>query len=140
MMVVCDTNHIRELVEDGLLGKRLIARIDGSGADVFTCIVVAEESIRGWFALLNRLKPGHEQLDAYRELKRSIQILAHFDILDFDIEAADHFTRLRKLLPRSGTMDLKIAAICLAHDAILLTRNISDFEHVPGLQIQNWLD
>ncbi len=37
-------------------------------------------------------------------------------------------------------MDLKIAAITLAHDALLLTRNIADFERVPGLRAENWLD
>ncbi|MBW3597524.1 MAG: type II toxin-antitoxin system VapC family toxin [Planctomycetes bacterium] len=38
-----------------------------------------------------------------------------------------------------GTMDLKIASICLAHDATLLTRNRKDFENVAGLQIEDWL-
>lgn len=140
MMVVFDTNHIRELVEEGPLGERLLARIDESRSDVFTCIVVAEESIRGWFALLNREKPGHAQLDAYLELKRSIETLTHFDILGFDHEAADVFVKLRKLLPRVGSMDLKIAAICIAHDATLLTRNLLDFAQVPGLRVENWLD
>ncbi len=139
-MVVFDTNHIRELVEEGLLGRRLLARINEGQADVFTCIVVTEESIRGWFALLNREKPGHDQLDAYLELKRSIETLTHFDILGFDREAADEFVKLRKLLPRVGTMDLKIAAICIAHDATLLTRNLVDFVQVPGLRVENWLE
>ncbi len=140
MLVVLDTNHFRELVEDGVLGRRLLSRIDESGADVFTCIVVAEEAIRGRFAILNREKPGHEQLDAYFELKRSIDTLTQFDILGFDREAADTFVRLRKQLPRNGTMDLKIAAICIAHDALLLSRNLTDFDHVQGLRVENWLD
>lgn len=37
-------------------------------------------------------------------------------------------------------MDLKIAAICIAHDAMLLSRNLVDFEKVPGLRVENWLD
>jgi predicted nucleic acid-binding protein len=37
-------------------------------------------------------------------------------------------------------MDLKIAAICLAHDSMLLTRNLSDFDGIPGLRVENWLD
>jgi tRNA(fMet)-specific endonuclease VapC len=41
---------------------------------------------------------------------------------------------------RIGTMDLKIASICLAHDALLLSRNRVDFEKVPGLRVENWLD
>ena len=140
MVVVLDTNHFRELVEDGELGRRLITRIDERGADVFACIVAAEETLKGWLALLNRESPGHDQLSAYFELKRSIETIAHFTILPFDEDAADRFVSLRKLLPRNGTMDLKIASICLAHDATLLTRNLADFEKVPGLRVENWLD
>ena len=36
-------------------------------------------------------------------------------------------------------MDLKIAAIALAGDAVLLAANLRDFEKVPMLRIENWL-
>ena len=39
---------------------------------------------------------------------------------------------------RVGTMDLKIAAIALANDSTLLTRNIQDFSKVPDLKIEDW--
>lgn len=61
-------------------------------------------------------------------------------ILPFDQEAADTFHRLKGDRFRPGTMDLKIAAICLAHEATLLTRNLRDFEQIPGLRVENWLD
>ena len=61
-------------------------------------------------------------------------------MLPFDDEAAATFDALESLRLRIGTMDLKIAAICLAHDATLLTRNLVDFEKVPGLKAENWLD
>jgi len=35
-------------------------------------------------------------------------------------------------------MDLKIAAIVLARNATLLTRNLADFRKVPGLKVENW--
>jgi tRNA(fMet)-specific endonuclease VapC len=34
--------------------------------------------------------------------------------------------------------DLKIAAIALANDAILLSRNLSDFAKVSGLRVEDW--
>jgi predicted nucleic acid-binding protein len=51
------------------------------------------------------------------------------------------FTDLCWSLARQGTPiqtnDIWIAALCLQHDAILIT-NDSDFRHVPGLQIHIW--
>lgn len=37
-----------------------------------------------------------------------------------------------------GPMDLKIAAIVLAFDAVPVTRNVTDFRKIPGLWIENW--
>jgi tRNA(fMet)-specific endonuclease VapC len=37
-------------------------------------------------------------------------------------------------------MDMKIAAIALASDAVLLSANLRDFRQVPGLKVENWLE
>ena len=58
--------------------------------------------------------------------------------LHFDVKAAAQFERLRQARIRIGTMDLKIAAITLSNDAILLTRNLSDFGKIPDLRIEDW--
>ena len=61
------------------------------------------------------------------------------DVLPFDDSAAAQFKEFRKQKVRIGTQDLKIAAIALTHDAILLSANLRDFRLVPGLRIENWL-
>jgi predicted nucleic acid-binding protein len=33
-----------------------------------------------------------------------------------------------------------IACICLAHDALLVTRNVDDYKGVAGLRVENWAD
>ena len=61
-------------------------------------------------------------------------------ILPFNRTAALEHQRLRKVYPRLGNMDLKIAAIALTTKGILLTRNQSDFGQIIELTIENWSD
>ena len=74
----------------------------------------------------------------YGELKQLLQTYCNLAILDFDEKAAAEFVRLKQARIRIGTMDLKIAAIALANDATLLTRNLSDFSKVPDLKAEDW--
>lgn len=37
-------------------------------------------------------------------------------------------------------MDLKIAAVALVNQALLLSANRRDFELVPGLRVEDWLE
>jgi tRNA(fMet)-specific endonuclease VapC len=53
---------------------------------------------------------------------------------------AGQFDDLRSQRLRLGTMDRKIAAIALVNNALLLSANRHDFERVPGLRVENWLD
>jgi len=36
-------------------------------------------------------------------------------------------------------MDLKIASVARVNDATLLSRNLQDFQKVPGLRVADWL-
>jgi tRNA(fMet)-specific endonuclease VapC len=140
MFVVLDTNHYDELANDSGFGRNAQRRIQSHKADVFITIVSVQESVQGWLALINRKKPGGEQLQAYARFQTCIEALTRLTILPFDKSAADVFEALKRQRIRAGTMDLKIAAICLAHDGLLLTRNLSDFARIPGLRAENWLD
>ena len=140
MFAVLDTNHYTELTNDSPSGRKAQDRIDASGADVFISIVSVQEVVQGWLALINRQKAGRDQVHAYERFQHSVQTLNTLTILAFDAASAGLFEQLRARRLRVGTMDLKIAAICLAHDATLLTRNIADFRSVPGLRVENWLE
>lgn len=140
MVAVLDTNHFRELAFATPLGTRLEHRADAEGADLFLTIITVQEATAGWLALINSVKAGRGQISAYRRFQATISAFHAFDILPFDDAAADQFESLQLQRLRAGTMDLKIAAICLAHDAVLLTRNRADFEKIPGLRVANWLD
>lgn len=140
MFAVLDTNHFRELRENSVAGQQLQSRIKSSDADIFTCIVAAEESLSGWMAYIRRHKAGLDQLKGYQRLLACLESLNKLTILPFDREAALVFHELERRRSRIGTMDLKIAAICIAHDALLLSRNLADFVNLPGLRVENWLD
>ena len=36
------------------------------------------------------------------------------------------------------SMDLRIAAITIARDALLISKNLTDFRKVPGLRVEDW--
>lgn len=140
MFAVLDTNHLSEFVSASSTGKRLKEQITGSKADVFACIVVVEEAVQGWMALLHRQEPGPDQVSTYQRMQSTLTAAMQLGVLPFDEDAAEVFVELRRTFRRIGTMDLKIAATCLVHDMTLLTRNIVDFKDIPGLRVENWLD
>lgn len=129
------------LFYDKALGARLRQRLVDRKAQVFTTIVTAQEVTEGWCAFIRKQRAGSEpQIHGYREFQHSLEILMELTLLPFDEPAAEIARRLKKELPRLGTQDLKIAAICLAHDGMVLTRNLVDFHKIPGLRVENWLD
>jgi tRNA(fMet)-specific endonuclease VapC len=73
-------------------------------------------------------------------LTQNLELFCGLAIVPFDNLAATKFQEIKRQRLRLGTMDQKIAAIVLAHDAVLLTRNVTDFKKVPGLRIENWID
>src|SRR5207302_666472 len=103
-----------------------------------TTIVNYEEQMRGWLARLARAATLDRQVSDYRELKLLLQKYCSVPLVDFGTQAAAEFERLKQAAIRIGSMDLKIAAIALANDAILLTRNLVDFGKVPGLKAKDW--
>lgn len=70
------------------------------------------------------------------------RVLGRFVSLPFDDQAAELAGRERARLAALGTpigaLDLLIAAIALAHQAILVTHNTREFNRVVGLQVEDW--
>jgi len=139
-VLVLDTNHISLLGYAIPDGARLLQRLSAAGEDAVTTVISLEEQMRGWLAAINRTNDVHQQFFAYDRLKKRTEFMAGWVMLPWDEEAANRFVSLRRQGIRIGTLDLKIACITLAHDATLLTRNLTDFRQVPGLRMENWLD
>ncbi len=75
----------------------------------------------------------------YDRLIRLLEVLSEWEIERWSDQAADEFSRLRKARIRIGTQDLKIAALSIVSDALLLSANLRDFRQVPNLRVEDWL-
>ena len=140
-MILIDSDHLSVLLEArDDRHARLMMRIWQAPERVAVPIVVVEEHLRSWLAQIHGTKEAHRQIVPYLRLRKLIEFLIGSAIVDWNEPAADHFTHLQRLRNRIGSQDLKIACIALANDALLLSANLRDFEQVPGLRAEDWLD
>lgn len=140
MLLILDTDHltvIQRQTEPGFanLRNRLQACAPG---EVHTTIVNIEEQMRGWLQLIAGVKNNQPEVAAYQRLQAMLSFFNQIPAFAYDRDAAEQFARLRGARVRIGTMDLKIASIALTRQALLLSRNLADFQQVPGLQVADW--
>jgi tRNA(fMet)-specific endonuclease VapC len=138
-MVVLDTDLLSLLERDSGEAATLRRRLRSAEAGaVVTTIINFEEQMRGWLAVVAHARTMARQIQAYDRLHRFLENYREIPVLDFDARAAMKFQRLRKEHRRLSTNDLKIAAIAIANNATLLTRNASDFAQIPALKTEDW--
>jgi tRNA(fMet)-specific endonuclease VapC len=119
--------------------RRLAERLNAAGDEpVCATIISFEEQMRGWLAWIAKAHELERQVIGYARLHALLEDFQTRPVLAFDSLAAGEYQRLKDTRIRIGTMDLKIAAVALAHDALLLSRNLSDFGKVPGLKVEDW--
>lgn len=141
-MILLDTDHVSVLkMPPSDRRNRLVGRMASRPDETFSIpVVVTEETMRGWLSALAKEKTAKRQVFAYRELGDMFRFFSKYVIAPFDAPAAERFDALKAAKVRIGTRDLKIAAIALVQNALLLTANKRDFEQVPGLRFENWMD
>ena len=131
MRFVLDTNTcIYALKRQGHVVQRLRELSpDAIGVGIVT---VAEL----WFGARKSARPSATR----REIDGFLQ---PFDLLPFDLDAAEAYARSRFELERIGRpigeRDLLIASIALARGLTVVTHNTSEFGRVPGLTSEDWL-
>ena len=139
-MILLETDHASILkYRDTERCRRLIARLATVVDEVIgTTIITVEEQMRGWLAAVAKEKQARRQVGPYRELIGLFDFYSLYKILPFDEKAVPVYEQFKRI--RIGTMDRKIAAIAIANDALLLTANRRDYEQIPGLRFENWMD
>lgn len=108
--------------------------------DLAVTIITIREQLNGWLGLLNRVRGLEEEARIHRRLAETVRLGASFQMLSYTVAAISRFEALKVLKLKVGSMDLRIAAIALDHNAVLVTRNRRDFERVPELTIEDWTE
>ena len=139
-MIILDTDCIslfeREKHLEFSILRANLAHYDSE--DISTTIITFEEQMRGWLAYLAKCKNIEQQIFAYQRLNQFLENFRKINVLPFDENAAKIYQEIRTQKIRIGTMDLKIAAITISNNSILISRNLADFEQVPNLSVKDW--
>jgi tRNA(fMet)-specific endonuclease VapC len=101
-------------------------------------IITVEEMLGGWYTQIRQAHDDQHLARAYRALQQAVEFTRGIQLLPFDLPEIRRYHQLRTHHRRIGTNDLRIAAIVLEQQAILVTRNTSDFADIPGLQLDDW--
>jgi len=126
-----DTNILTDLIRNpaGRVKERIVKVGE---ANVCTSIIVACE-----------LRFGARKKNAPLLTARIERLLQAIEVLPFDGDVDRAYAEVRAMLEAlgrpSGANDLLIAAHAVNEDCILATDNESEFIHVGGLVVENWL-
>lgn len=139
-MIIFDTDCLSLLDRENTLESSVLRNNLERFApeEIYTTIITFEENMRGWLAFVARSRTADQQIYAYGKLHRFLESYRDTQVLDYDEKAAEVFQDFKSQKIRVGTMDLKIAAIAVSQNAILVSRNLSDFLQVPNLTVEDW--
>jgi tRNA(fMet)-specific endonuclease VapC len=103
-----------------------------------TTIVTFEEQMYGRMNRIRRADSQESLVFAYMQLNETLKDFKTINVLDYNQEAANCYTELRRQKICIGTQDLRIASIAITNNGILVTRNQRDFCRVPELKFEDW--
>lgn len=140
MKYLLDTDHLSVWQWDTMPDAAVMKlHVDGlTDGDVGVSVVTFHEQANGCHARLNKAKTPQELVAGYDMLGMVLASLKEFPVVPFDAAAAVELGRLQTLKLGVRPMDLRIAAIALARNLTLVTRNLSDFARVPNLKTEDW--
>ena len=135
-MIILDTDVISEILRKDHADRRVIDWfIHGPMNEVYTTSVTTAELLTG----IALLPEGARKRRLGDSVQRFISLYLP-RILPFDAAAAPYYAAVHAQRRAAGrpvtTQDVMIAAIALACDATLVTRNVKDFEHT-GVKLFN---
>jgi tRNA(fMet)-specific endonuclease VapC len=138
-MMLLDTDILTLLFQGH---ARVLNRMQSTEDDVATSVISWVEVQQGRFDAILKAADGQQLLQAQQRLHTSRHQLATLPTIPIDAAASSEFEKLlrNKKLKKIGRGDMLIASIVLAQDAPLVTRNLRDFQQVPGLKVESWAE
>ncbi|MDZ8263851.1 type II toxin-antitoxin system VapC family toxin [Nostoc sp. ChiQUE01b] len=133
---ILDTDCVSLFQRGNLEIARRLNIVDAS--EIAITIVTVEEQLRGRFQVIRRAT-ANDLVSAYEKLQVTFDSLKSFNVLRFTPEVQALYTNLINQKIKVGRQDLRIAAIALSVNGILVTRNNRDFCQVPNLILDNWI-
>jgi tRNA(fMet)-specific endonuclease VapC len=135
-LLILDTDHI-SLYQRGDLN--VINRLSSANPKNLAVTVISlEEQMYGRLSEIKKANSAISLITAYSRLEITLDYFKSVQVLPFDQNAHTSFESLIRQKLRVGTQDLRIAAIALSVNGIVVTRNQKDFGKVPNLQVENW--
>ena len=117
---ILDTDSVSLFQRGNLKIARRLNSVDSS--EIAITIITVEEQIRGRFQAIRRAAPD-ELVSAYQKLQVTFDSLKTFNVLGFTAEVQEIYANLIRQKIKVGRQDLRIAAIALSVNGILVTRN-----------------
>ncbi len=133
---ILDTDHISLLQRNDLNVRQRLVTMNPN--EIFVTVVTFEEQMRGRLSQVKKAGSKELLISGYDALRETIEDYKSLNLLDFNEAAYACYMDLLRQKIRVGTQDLRIAAIALSVNGIVVTRNQKDFGKVPNLQVENW--
>jgi len=109
-----------------------------SASELATTVITIEQKLAGWHAYIRQARNPRQIVYGYESLSQAVILLRPLRILTLTMAAYDRYLQLQSLKLGVGKADLKIAAIALENEGIVVTKNLRDFRRVPSLTSVDW--
>jgi tRNA(fMet)-specific endonuclease VapC len=133
---VLDTDHLTLYYHgDPIVVQRVNSRLP---SELAISVLTVDEQLTGWYTLTRQARRPEEVARAYAHLGEAVVRLGRWRILPYTEAAIAQVAQLKALRLNVGLMDLRIAAVAMENQAVVVTRNRRDFGRVPGLSVEDW--
>jgi predicted nucleic acid-binding protein len=134
-MYLFDTDSLSNILKKNPSALLIEKLMELPGELQFTTAINISEIYFGAYRSINR----KQILQAYEE-----KVFPNLNILPFDTGSGKIYGRLKAQLEKKGLPksepDLRIAAIAIQHNMVLVTSNKRHFIDIPRLNIEDWIN